>query len=162
MRSGRVSGEYWLYISRDAVDLTLSTMAALAYAEFDEESDEEIDPPGFAERGLQSTIDVDTLTQSIEWADHLSGTKDDSAAIDVIRYYIRFDAWPSTLGAPDPPPAEETLLQLDRAFVEILGEENPTQTCRRDGCDRGAIQFSALCRRHHFESIKKRPCPFDD
>jgi hypothetical protein len=33
---------------------------------------------------------------------------------------------------------------------------------RRDGCARGAVPFSVLCRPHHFESIKKRPSPFHD
>jgi hypothetical protein len=27
---------------------------------------------------------------------------------------------------------------------------------------RGAVELSAFCRRHHFEMIKERACPFDD
>jgi len=33
---------------------------------------------------------------------------------------------------------------------------------RRDGCTRGAVAHSVLCRPHHFESIKSRPSPFHD
>jgi len=35
-------------------------------------------------------------------------------------------------------------------------------TVGRDGCKRGAIEQSVLCRAHHFESLCGRPCPFSD
>lgn len=50
----------------------------------------------------------------------------------------------------------------DRAFYAVLGDERPGIPCRTEGCTRGAIQYSVLCRVHHFESVKKRPCPFQD
>jgi hypothetical protein len=50
----------------------------------------------------------------------------------------------------------------DRRFYEVLGPERPSVPCRTEGCTRGAIQFSVLCRVHHFESVEKRPCPFQD
>ena len=66
-----------------------------------------------------------------------------------------------------PDPAHDAKLrawQLEegRKFYEVLGEERANEPCRTEGCTRGAIQFSVLCRVHHFESVRKRPCPFDD
>jgi hypothetical protein len=52
--------------------------------------------------------------------------------------------------------------QQDREFYGVLGEERPSIPCRTEGCTRGAIRLSVLCRVHHFESVKKRPCPFQD
>jgi hypothetical protein len=52
--------------------------------------------------------------------------------------------------------------QDDRNFYELLGAEQPSALCRKDGCARGRISHSALCRIHHFESIRGRPCPFDE
>jgi hypothetical protein len=162
VRSNPIDASGWLYIAGSAIDLSLQTEADIGCPEFDEDSDKEIEPAGFAERGLRSTIDVNTLAECIVWADRLSGTQEDNAALDVIRYYIRFDAWPEKLNAPDPPPADEIMRRLDREFCDRLGPEDSSKKCRRDGCDRGVIKLSVLCRRHHFESIKKRPYPFDD
>ena len=162
VRDRDVGDQGWLYIAGDAADLTLNTEADLGCPEFEEESDEEIDPPGFADRRLRSTIDVDTLSHCIDWADRLSGSKDDSAALDIIRYYIRFDAWPETLNAPDPPSWDETSRRLDREFADRLGPEDDARKCRREGCDRGVVKLSVFCRRHHFENIRNRPYPFDD
>ncbi|MCP5116326.1 MAG: hypothetical protein GY953_36315 [bacterium] len=162
VRNRQTGDSGWLYIACAPTDLTLGTEAELGCPEFDEETGEEIAPPGFAERGLQSTIDVATVSDCIEWADRLSGTVDDAAALDIIRYYIRFDAWPDTLDAPDPPSPEESLRRSDREFADNLGPEGTSKECRRDVCRRGVVKFSVLCRRHHFESVQKRPYPFSD
>jgi hypothetical protein len=162
IRNHQTANGDWLYIAGDPADLTLNTEADLGCPEFDEEHDEETAPPGFSERGLRSTIDVDTLSTSIGWADRLSGTQDDTAALDIIRYYIRFDAWPETLNAPDLPPHDEILCRFDREFVDKLGAEDPSKYCRRDGCNRGVVKFSVFCRRHHFENMRQRPYPFND
>ena len=119
-------------------------------------------PDQFAERGLQSTIDLQTIEDCIQWADQLSGSNGNNAALDVIRYYIRFDAYPETLNAPDPPPADEILRRLDGEFCERLGAEDSMKPCRREGCNRGAVKLSVFCRRHHFENVQKRPYPFND
>jgi hypothetical protein len=58
--------------------------------------------------------------------------------------------------------AKKAELESDRRFYEILGEERPDEPCRKEGCKRGAIYQSVLCRVHHFESIYRRPCPFSD
>jgi hypothetical protein len=152
----------WLYVAGPIRELTLDTDAELACSDIDEATSEEILPAGFAERGLQSTIDLGTIESCIQWADQLSRSIDNNAALDVIRYYILFDAYPETLNAPDPPPADEILRRLDREFCQRLGPENPAKPCRREGCNRGAVNLSVVCRKHHFESIRKRPYPFDD
>jgi len=162
IRKHEISSDYWLYISGDDKTLSLDTEADLGIPEFDEENDLEIDPPGFSARGLRVTIDKDTLVDCIKWGDHLAGRTDDEAAAKIIRYYVRFDATPQTLDAPDPPPVEETLRWLDREFCDKLGPEDSSRKCRREGCSRGTIDLSVFCRRHHFESIQRRTYPFDD
>lgn len=47
-------------------------------------------------------------------------------------------------------------------FYQQLGPEDPAVRCRHPGCQRGRIRFSVFCRMHHFESLKHKPCPFDD
>lgn len=155
-------GDLWLFITGEAASLTINTDCELADVLVDEETWREIPPAGFEERGLSSTIDYQTLVDCIRWADRLADGHDPTACCEVIRYYIRFDAWPETLGAPDPPPIEEIVARLDREFYDSLGRERANTECRRPGCSRGTVEFSALCRTHHFESVKNKPCPFGD
>ncbi len=49
-----------------------------------------------------------------------------------------------------------------REFYEQLGAERPERPCKREGCHRGSVQFSVLCRVHQYESVRGSPCPFDD
>lgn len=160
LRRNDVSSDCWLYIAGDARDLSLETDADLGSSEFDKASDEEIDPPGFGDRGLRSTIDKATLEDCLEWADRLAGDSIDAAAADVIRYYIRFDAFPQMLNAPDPPPADVWLRRLDHDFCEKLGQEDAKTRCRYEGCGRGTVKLSAFCRRHHFENVTRRVYPY--
>ncbi len=162
VRGNEADKTNWLYIAGAADHLTLQTEAVLGHPEWDETSDEEIEPTGFAERGLQITIDVATIEDCLIWADRLAGSQDSDAALDVIRYYIRFDAFPQTLNLPDPPSATEGLRRLDREFCDKLGPEDSSKRCQGDGCHRGVVKFSAYCCRHHFENIQNRPYPFDD
>jgi hypothetical protein len=48
----------------------------------------------------------------------------------------------------------------DRAFYEILGEERASPHCEAAGCARGAIEHSVYCRVHHFEMVRRKPCPY--
>ena len=50
----------------------------------------------------------------------------------------------------------------DRGFYESLGAERADTRCRRESCTRGAVHFSMFCRPHHFESVRRKTCPFDD
>lgn len=158
IRNHQTNETGWLYIAGASVDLSLTTDAELGCPNFDEE----IESAGFAEDNLRPTIDIRTLTDCIEWADRLSGSNDDNAVLDIIRYYIRFDAWPETLNTPGPPPPEESIRNLDRQFADQLGPEDQSKPCRHDDCDRGTVTLSVFCHRHHFESIQNRPYPFDN
>jgi hypothetical protein len=62
--------------------------------------------------------------------------------------------------AADPPPYETPQQRSDREFYERLGSEDLSRPCRRAGCTRGAIPNSVMCKRHHFEMIQRRDCPF--
>jgi len=64
--------------------------------------------------------------------------------------------------AADPPCPEDPKQKADRAFYNKLGQEDSTRRCQKTGCNRGAIRFGVLCKRHHFEMIRGRECPFDD
>jgi len=67
----------------------------------------------------------------------------------------------SMMRATDPPPVEDPQLRCDRQFYEQLGPEDLSRPCKKEGCQRGAIRNSVLCKRHHFEMIKRRDCPCD-
>lgn len=56
---------------------------------------------------------------------------------------------------------DEWQLSMDRQFYDNLGPERPDVPCRAPGCNRGAIAYSLLCRAHHFQSVQRRPSPFD-
>lgn len=58
--------------------------------------------------------------------------------------------------------ARQALLRLDRDFYDQLGPELSDATCRVQGCTRGRIRYSVLCKAHHFEQLRGRPCPFSD
>lgn len=63
--------------------------------------------------------------------------------------------------ASHPPPMEDRQRRLDREFYNRLGPEDSLRPCRKDGCNRGAISNSVMCKHHHFEMIQRRDCPFD-
>jgi len=128
VRTNRIDESDWPYIVGSVVDLALKTEADLGCPTFDEASHDEIAPVGFSQCGLRSTIDVDMLSSCIEWADQLSGAPDDNAALHIIRYYIRFDAWPETLNAPDPPPPDEILPKAFGVWPEV-SDRRPSSIC---------------------------------
>ena len=47
-----------------------------------------------------------------------------------------------------------------KKFWEALGEDEGDQTCRIESCKRKNMKHSVFCKRHHYESIRKEPCPF--
>jgi hypothetical protein len=152
----------WLLIHGDPIHLSLSTDCALSRVEIDEDSEDfdEILPAEYVQRGLVSTIDYETLQQCVNWADQLACQQDDETAARFIRYFLRFGACPNTLGAPDPPTLDERRLESDRNFFEALGPEREGTQCKHWSCARGTVKFSVFCAIHHFESVRKRPCPF--
>jgi len=58
--------------------------------------------------------------------------------------------------------ARQAMLRLDRDFYDQLGPELSDATCQAQGCTRGRIECSVLCKAHHFEQIRGRSCPFSD
>jgi hypothetical protein len=148
----------WLYLPADG-EWTLDTDGVFLDWENEVKGADEI--PVVAKRNhLHETLDDGTIEQVVDWADRLAGREDDSARLDVFRYYFRFDAFPDRLGAPDPPPTDEIMRRLDREFYDSLEEERSGAKCRHEGCERGTTKFSVFCRVHQFEQVKKRPCPF--
>lgn len=56
--------------------------------------------------------------------------------------------------------SDEELQSLeDKDFINLLGEEIGTELCKSDGCIHKRIKNSVMCRRHHFEMVKKRTFP---
>ena len=82
---------------------------------------------------------------------------------------LTLEPWRSGTRDPLPPEVLERRqreaaawqLQQDRAFHDALGAERQDERCRSAKCRRGAVALSVFCRRHHFENIKGRPCPFE-
>ncbi|MBC3806507.1 hypothetical protein H8K52_03975 [Undibacterium seohonense] len=56
--------------------------------------------------------------------------------------------------------SERIILESDREFFQQLGTEDQTQSGKNASCTRGRIEYSVFCAVHHFEQIRKRPCPF--
>lgn len=109
-------------------------------------------------------------------SEHIAGvSKAEALELWVMFVEARFDEIDAVAWRPGPrpqPSPEETArreraraewqIASDREFYEKLGTERAGVPCRRSGCIRGAIEQSVLCKAHHFESIRNRPCPFDD
>ena len=150
----------WLFLPEDHSDWNDDTDAYVVddeYGEDDEQVQKRAD-----EIGYRSTIDHQTLKGVVRAArDHL-GVESFAGRLEALIYYDRFDTFLPALGAPDPPPWEETQLRLDREFYDSLGAERPGVPCRAAGCKRGAVSLSAFCKPHHFEQIQRRTCPFTD
>jgi hypothetical protein len=55
---------------------------------------------------------------------------------------------------------ERRQFEEDRAFYDLIGPELAGQPCREPGCLRNRASLTGLCPPHHFEAIRRRPCPF--
>jgi hypothetical protein len=107
-------------------------------------------------------LDTATIKDTAKGARLFKDPPPDELLLEAFVYYWRFDAWLPAPDALDAPPLEEAKKKLDREFFESLGEERSGVACRIEGCSRGAIHQSVLCRIHHYEMIKKESCPFLD
>ena len=64
---------------------------------------------------------------------------------------------------PPPPLSEEEHRKLeDDNFWDSLGEEIGPEMCKHEECARKRIQYSVMCRQHHFEMVKRRAVPQRD
>ena len=50
--------------------------------------------------------------------------------------------------------------QEDQEFYEQLGSEDGIEECRKEDCARKRIKYSVMCRKHHFEMVRRRECVF--
>jgi hypothetical protein len=153
------TGGGWLFLPGDDSKWALDTEAY--FPEFDDETGEPIIESRLATLELCESLDVQTIGDVVSWADRLVGQADDSSRLESFLYYYRFDAFLPEIGAPDPPPTEVIIRNLDLEFYDDLGAERAEKPCREPGCLRGSVQFSVLCRPHHFENIKGKKSPFD-
>lgn len=157
---GQLQNDF-LYLPADESWTLESEGEFIVWTDDDLEAEEDL-PRKAKELNLMEALDGQTIESIVEWADRLSGTHDNEARLEVFFYYYDHDAFPEKLGGPPPPPVDEILRRLDREFYDKLGDENPEKKCRCEDCNRGAVQFSVFCRVHHFENIKKKPCPYSD
>jgi hypothetical protein len=153
--AGKLEQGCWLFFAGSELP-TLDTPCLLLDADTDEDPGAIAAESGFPQEGL----DTATIEGTAEGARQIEDPPTDELLLESFVYYWRFDAWLPHPGAPDPPPWEETKMRLDREFFEELGEERPGVPCKSAGCPRGAIALSVFCRVHHYEMIKKEPCPF--
>lgn len=48
----------------------------------------------------------------------------------------------------------------ERKFFDSLEPNVPHEMCKIEGCSAERISLSVLCKRHHFEAVVRKPCPF--
>ncbi|WP_426169040.1 DUF7716 domain-containing protein [Pseudoduganella sp. R-34] len=145
----------WLYLPCDK-NPSLDSACLLVVSDSDDDPQAIASEHGFPSEGLDTPTIEDTVNAARQFQDSPS----DELMLESFIYYWRFDAWLPEPGAPEPPPWEEAKLKWDREFFDSLGAERPTEPCHAEGCPRGAIHHSVLCWIHHFEMIRKEPCPF--
>jgi hypothetical protein len=150
----------WVYF-REPATPTLDTECLLVSDE-DLNSDGDIPKEARQAGFLIEGLDTDSIKDCLLWAEQLADRRSSAVDLESFIYYWRFDAFLPYVGAPEPPPPEVAMLNFDREFYESLGPENMETPCRCEGCPRGAVKYSVFCRIHHFESIRKKDCPFDD
>jgi hypothetical protein len=143
----------WIYL-RDSGNIELES-ECLVLGDV-EESLEYATALGFP----QEALDSPSIGDCVAWAKSQESAPSDDLLFYAFRYYWLFDAFPTFAWAPDPPPPHEAMHLIALAFYRNLGSERPDTRCRHQGCQNGAIEHSVLCRRHHYEMVRKEPCPF--
>ena len=149
----------WLYLPGGYTTWTLDSEAYFPPANPD--TGKMVLDSDHVSRAYCETLDLQTIEDIVQVADGLAGRPNDAVRLEVFIYYVRFDAFPSRIGALEPSAPEETRHRLDRKFYDDLGAEDLARPCRVADCPRGAVRLSVFCRVHHFENVCRRPCPFD-
>ncbi|QJR13532.1 DUF7716 domain-containing protein [Usitatibacter palustris] len=147
--------EGWLYLPCSEIPALDSPCVIVSGSD---ESEEVAAKAGFPQEGLYTRDIEDTAKGAVQFEDPPS----DDLLLEAFLYYWRFDAWLPHPGASDPPTTDEWKRNLDREFFDLLGAERADVPCHKQGCPRGAVAHSSLCRIHHFEMVKKEPCPFGE
>jgi hypothetical protein len=159
-QNGRLP-EGWIYLPKTD-DLRVDTPCMLV-TDLDLARDERSIPAVAVEQGFEvEGLDKQMSEDVVAWARQFQDPPGASLMLEGFIYYWKYDAFPERPGAGPPPPWEDVQRRLDREFYDTLGAERPHTTCRQGGCAKGTIEHSVMCRVHHFEMIKKRPCPFTD
>jgi hypothetical protein len=151
----------WSFLPKG--ELTLESRCVVVGADID--TDEEAVPRAALKEGCEREgLDGETAESVAGWAREFQDPPSDELLLESFLYYWRYDAFLPSPGAPPPPKMtiEELQHQDDRKLYESLGAESSESGCREEGCKRGAISQSAFCKRHHFEMLMRRKCPFDD
>ena len=152
--------EGWLYLPKEN-NWRPDTLGEIL--NIDEMEESELDPDGeplVAKRNnLISTLDNQTIEDIVRGFKRLEDPPSDSGLLEAFSYYYKYDAFLPKRGFVPLPP-KEALAKMDKDFFDSLGEESPKEQCKHEGCSRGKVSSSLYCRVHHFEMIKKKPCPF--
>lgn len=151
------SSSGWLFLPANWRKWDANT---LAYIVDDEHMSQTEDEPTL--RGYEGVAEPAALEDILRGASRLLNVRSFAGWLEALVYYYRFDGFLPRIGAPDPPTGPAALLAVDRDFYDSLGDERSDVPCRTVGCSRGAVQLSVLCKVHHFEQVRRRPCPFND
>lgn len=89
------------------------------------------------------------------------GAGDETKLEEILKIFLDWaksqnESW---LKPPEQLSDEEQEFLEDKNFLNLLGEEIGTELCKAEACTHQRIKSSVMCRRHHFEMIKKRPFP---
>jgi hypothetical protein len=66
------------------------------------------------------------------------------------------------LKPPAPMTDEERRMYEDKRLFASLDSKIEGEGCRHEGCERSRIQYSVMCREHHFEMVTRRAVPKGD
>ena len=55
----------------------------------------------------------------------------------------------------------EIRIKMRRDFYDAYGPEDSSRPCKHEGCTRGSVKAYSLCRRHAYENLFEKPCPFE-
>jgi hypothetical protein len=153
----------WLYLPSDHEKWTLDTVGVVIDVDSlgSEELNEDDEPIIAIERNLVSTLDSSTIEDIVSYAGKIGAPISDELLFESFVYYFVNDAFLPERGFK-PLPIKEAILKMDRDFYQLLGSERSNEKCRIPECNRGTVEYSVFCRVHHFENVKKKPCPFND
>jgi hypothetical protein len=56
----------------------------------------------------------------------------------------------------------EVRIKMRRDFYDSFGPVDSSRPCKHEGCTRGSVKAYSLCRRHAYENLFEKPCPFED
>ncbi len=84
------------------------------------------------------------------------GAGDETQLEEILKAFL---SWAKSQNEDWLKPITDEGLQLleDKQFLSLLGEEIETELCKYEFCTHKRIKNSVMCRKHHFEMVKKRP-----